>query len=421
MGRLCHRQPVITLCLIALGLLAVGMGCSRYGLVKDSYPKDFYEIPKQFPDDRFDDNPHFIIYGDNRPGWRVKEVLGKKETWLTWKQLYLPIIYQLYLVGTGVVGGVNYLIRNPDYGNSEARMVRDAIYDRGQREDIDFIINTGDIVTDGRRAKDWKRFIKQNKEDVPLVTRFPYLPVSGNHDRTDDSVYALPNFSDVFSYPLFYVFECRDVDFFILDTNYVIDQYHVFDDAVQDKLFEKWFVSSNPQDPSWLQRELGLSDKTFKIVVMHHPPIAFSEHHYGWHNPTNGSNLPEKRRRLLALFEEERVQLVFSGHHHNYERSSLVFTDSRGDTNTIHFVITGGGGSPLRPGADEATIDEYTMNYAGQGFDVAPDIQEIIYNYCLVEVKPEQITVTAVEVSKSAEADGRVVDRFVVEPARPRP
>jgi predicted phosphodiesterase len=417
MGRLYDNQHIIgrgTLLFIALAILAANLSCSRYGRVSDAYPESFYEIPKKIANDRFDDNPHFIIYGDNRPGWRVKEVLGKKETWLTWKQLYLPIVYQLYLVGSGVAGGVNYLVWNPDYGNSEARMVRDAVFERAQQEDADFIINTGDLVTDGRRAKDWKRFIEQNKEDVPLVTSYPYLPVSGNHDRTNDSTYGLPNFADVFSYPLFYVFECPDAAFFMLDTNYLIDQYRVIDDTVQDELFAKWFVSNDPQTPSWLERELASSDKTFKIVVMHHPPISFSEHHHEWSNPGHGNNLVEKRRELLTLFEKEGVQIVFSGHQHNYERSTLHLADGVGDEKTMQFVISGGAGSPLRPGSDHATIDKYEADYAAEGLDVTSEVQQIIYNYCVVAVTPEQIAVKSIEVSKSAETDGRVVDQFVV-------
>ena len=93
----------------------------------ESYSADFYEIPSLLPDNKIDKNPRFVVYGDNRPGWRVKEVLGKKETWLTWKQLYLPIVYQAYLLGSGVAGTVNYVVWNPEYENSEARMVRDSI------------------------------------------------------------------------------------------------------------------------------------------------------------------------------------------------------------------------------------------------------------------------------------------------------
>ena len=91
--------------LLLLFIVAL-QGCARRGSVEDSYTKDFYEIPSLLPDNKIDKNPRFVVYGDNRPGWRAKEVLGKKKTWLTWKQLYLPIVYQAYLLGSGVAGGV---------------------------------------------------------------------------------------------------------------------------------------------------------------------------------------------------------------------------------------------------------------------------------------------------------------------------
>jgi hypothetical protein len=401
---------------VVLGALLIGSGCSRYGRVEDSYPREFYEVPKRFPDNRMDKNPRFVIYGDNRPGWRAKEVVANKDTWLTWKQLYLPIVYQLYIVGSGLVGGVNYLVWNPDYGATEARMVRDAMYARGQDEGFDFIINTGDIATDGRRAKDWKRFLEQNKEDVPLVTEYPYLPTPGNHDMTIDSTYGLPNYTAIFSYPPFYVFECPDVDFFIVDSDYLIDYHDDIDDALQDKAYAEWFISGNPGKPAWLERHLAASNKTFKIVIMHHPPIAFSEHHDNWERTDYGNNLIEKRRRLFALFEEQGVQMVFSGHQHNYERSSLLFARDDGREASIQFVITGGGGSPQRALPNEDTLDEYMASYTAEGLNVVRRTQEKIYHYCVVDVQPDRISVQAIETSKSDETDGHIVDEFVIGP-----
>jgi len=417
MGLGSTRLSVFVICLIVFGVMAVAPACSPKGLVQDSYPREYYEVPKRFPDNRMDKNPRFVVYGDNRPGWRAKEVVANKDTWLTWKQLYLPIVYQLYIVGSGLAGGVNYLIWNPDYGATEARMVRDALYERGQTEGFDFIVNTGDIVTDGRRPKDWKRFLDQNKVDVPLVTEYPYLPAPGNHDMAIDTTYGAPNYTAVFSYPLFYVFECPDVDLFVVESDYLIDYHHDIDNDVQDELYREWFISDDPANPAWLERHLAASDKTFKIVVMHHPPIAFSEHHDNWERPDYGNNLAEKRRELLTLFEEQGVQMVFSGHQHNYERSSLPFLRDDGRETSIQLIITGGGGSPQRALPNQETIDEYMASYTAMDLDVVRHVQEKVYHYCVVDVQPDRISVQAIETSKSNKTNGRIVDEFVIGPS----
>jgi len=173
-------------------------------------------------------------------------------------------------------------------------------------------------------------------------------------------------------------------------------------------------VSSDPQNPSWLEQKLSASSKTFKIVMLHHPPIAFSEHHHNWSSEKNGRDLSKKRRDLIQLLEKQGVQIVFAGHQHNYERSDVIYTDESGQERVMHFVISGGAGSPLRPGSDEATIAKYTLNYAESGIDTELALQKTIYNYSIVDVTPEQIAVKNIEVSKSKEADGQTVDEFVI-------
>ncbi len=85
--------------LLIVPLLTTGLGCSGRGLVRDAYSPDFYKIPRLLPDNTLDKNPRFIIYGDSRPRWRGKQVMAKKHTYLTWKQLYLPGLYQLCFFG----------------------------------------------------------------------------------------------------------------------------------------------------------------------------------------------------------------------------------------------------------------------------------------------------------------------------------
>ena len=66
----------------------------------------------------------------------------------------------------------------------------------------------------------------------------------------------------------------------------------------------------------------------WKFVVFHIPPYSTGRH---------GSAL-SVRETLSPLFESNGVQIVFTGHDHDYERSIA---------NGVVYIVSGGGGAPL--------------------------------------------------------------------------
>ena len=207
-----------------IGLVTAIISCSNVGLLSERYPEDFYRVPKLMPDETLDKDPTFIVYSDNQSGFRINEKFAAKKNWVTWKMLLVPF-YQLYLLGNGAVGGINWIRHKPDMAAPEQRMVRDAIYDAALKNEIDFILNAGDISAhDGRRPDHWASFLKINKVESNLLNEIPYLPVVGNHDRANDTAYGLPNYEAVFQYPRFYVLDFPDGAIFILDSNFILDQ-----------------------------------------------------------------------------------------------------------------------------------------------------------------------------------------------------
>jgi predicted phosphodiesterase len=93
---------------------------------------------------------------------------------------------------------------------------------------------------------------------------------------------------------------------------------------------ELYLLDSNSVDPAqtaWLRRALTRSKARWRIAVLHHP--AFTCGTYLAH--------PEVVARWVPLFERYRVQLVLSGHDHNYQR----FAPRRG----VRYVVHGGGGT----------------------------------------------------------------------------
>lgn len=166
------------------------------------------------------------------------------------------------------------------------------------------VFSTGDQVNDGRVQSEWAVF---NEIIAPLRESSEFYPVLGNHERNAELYFRnfrLPGnerWYAVLKGPLL---------FLMLDSNGPIGP------------------GSNQH--AWLEKELQNvpKDVRFVAVLFHHPILSSGPY-------PDEKNL---RRRLLPLLEKYRVEVVFAGHDHVYERS---FKDG------VTHVTTGGGGAPL--------------------------------------------------------------------------
>ncbi len=387
-----------------LTLIVLFSSCAHQGLLEEKYEPDFYKIPKLLEDGPFDHNPSFIVYGDNRPGYRLQEKFSNKENWQTWKMLLFPF-YEIYWLGNGLYGTANWVRHKPGYGMSNHRKVRDAILSEIKQGHFEFLINIGDMPTDGRRPYDWVSFLKVVKHESSLVEEIPYIPLMGNHEHGNDSTYGLPNFQSVFDYPQFFVLDFPDVAIFFVDSDLILDQYQNIDDDIQDLLFKKWFVGPD----SWLKKELDLRSQKNKIILMHHPPISFGKHNQNWTDPLYGNNLTQKKIELLTLFQKSGVRLIFSGHEHYYAHNIVRFEDRE-----MHIVITGGGGSPLRNLPDDQFLAASLIEYKKQGLDVQAIKNEKVYHYCKVSVNSEEIEVEVFSAPGGKEKSSRLIEKIII-------
>jgi len=95
-----------------------------------------------------------------------------------------------------------------------------------------------------------------------------------------------------------------------------------------------FFLDSNDvsaRQTAWLEQQLSESVATWKIAVFHHPPYTCGGH----------SGDSEVVREWVPLFEDYGVQLVLSGHDHNYQRFAA--------RNGVTYVVDGGGAAGLYP------------------------------------------------------------------------
>lgn len=390
-------------------LICIFFACAQRGLLSDDYP-DIAGTPKLPPDEYYNENPTFITFGDSRPGWRALEKFLKPDNWFTWKMLLFPF-YEIYWIWNGFIGGIEALRGDTEFGKKERILVRQAIYNEAKRSGADFLLSS-EFVYDGRYPHEWLRFLKEIEEH-PLLNEIPLLPVIGNHDFYGDTEFGKRNYEYVFDYPPFYTLEFPDMVLIVVNSGILLDQNQLIDDDEQDALFSRWYVSDdgNPEK-SWLENVLINTDKTFTILSMHHTLISSGIHHSDWDNTDNGRNLHEKRQKLIALLKEYGVQLILSGHEHHYEHYVLNY--QKEGKQEMHFVVGGGGGVPLRNIPDQTVIDRYLIEYSNNGFDVEQVKLEKIFNYSLVEVEAERVTVKTYRVPISGENAVILVEEFII-------
>lgn len=126
----------------------------------------------------------------------------------------------------------------------------------------------------------------------------------------------------------------------------------------------------------WLDGVLGNSDATWKIVALHHPPYSAGY---------QGSSL-RTRERVAPVPARNGVQLVLSGHDHDWQRSNTI--------DGVNYVVTGSGSGTRRTGAEDFTANSFAwLGFADIG--VYPDrllvrsVSEDLDMSDMVEIAPD--------------------------------
>jgi len=99
------------------------------------------------------------------------------------------------------------------------------------------------------------------------------------------------------------------------------------------------------QEFSWLEQDLTQTDAEFRFVFTHIPP--FDPRTGEDHSLINST----ASTQLMSLFEEHDVDVVFTGHIHVYNETTI---------NGVRYVITGGAGASLYADEDSGGIYHYT-------------------------------------------------------------
>lgn len=148
---------------------------------------------------------------------------------------------------------------------------------------FDFVTMDGDNIYGGHSPRDFRR--KFEEPYKPLLDEgVKFYASLGNHDDPQIEINYKPYNMNGNRY---YTFDKKNVEFFVLDSNYM-----------------------TPQQLSWLEDKLKNSSARWKIAYFHHPLYTCAKYH--------GPDI-DLRNQLMPLFTRYGVNVVWSGHEHVYE------------------------------------------------------------------------------------------------------
>ncbi len=216
----------------------------------------------------------------------------------------------------------------------------------------DFALHTGDLVAYGSQASEWDRFFEIERG---LLSSVPLFPSPGNHEQN------AARYFDAFVLPgneRWYTFEWGNARFVSLQIDAIVP------------------FGKQSEQVQWLEATLAANTQPWLIVWFHLPP-------FDSYDKTDLSSAV--RINLVPLFERYGVDLVLTGHSHNYQRSNV---------NGITYLVTAGGGAELNP--LPVAGPELQAGYSGNHF-------------VLFRVDGKTITGQAINL------DGEVVDEFTLQ------
>jgi predicted phosphodiesterase len=186
-----------------------------------------------------------------------------------------------------------------------------------------FVVHAGDLVDKGSDPKHWTEHFFPGMK--PLIERVPFYPVIGNHEENSRNYYDYVSLPDP---EYFYKFSYGNAEFFMIDSNKNLDP--------------------ESEQYKWLKQALSESNATWKIAMHHHPPFSSDGDDYGNLWKTRKSTRGDLRARQLAeLYDEFKVDVVWNGHIHSYERTWPIRRGKAVETDGTIYMITGGAGGGL--------------------------------------------------------------------------
>ena len=199
-----------------------------------------------------------------------------------------------------------------------------------ESNDIDFIVNCGDVVDNGKNIKQWhfalNNTINYNPSNSEAVhtpfSKYPTIVAAGNHESSNNalrSYFNIENAGYVYDVEnpskeqiakgdkaiqksmesgLYYSYKIANAKFIVLNTNTATAN------GLEENQY-KWLVNELNEKVDW------------KIVVMHKGLYSSSAH-------ANDIEVVALRKQLNSLFYDNDVDIVLQGHDHTFTTSKFL-------------------------------------------------------------------------------------------------
>ncbi len=186
------------------------------------------------------------------------------------------------------------------------------------------VVHAGDLVSTGTVKADWTGHFFPSMQ--PLISRVPLMPVLGNHEQDAQHYY---DYMDLPQPEMYYSFVFGNAEFFMIDGNRELG-----DDTPQ---------------LLWLENALSKSTSVWKFAVLHQPPYTSDADDYGDTYKTTSTRGDTNVQHIIELLEKHGVDICFSGHVHDYERTFPILDEHvvPAKQGGVMYITTAGGGGYL--------------------------------------------------------------------------
>lgn len=269
---------------------------------------------------------------------------------------------------------------DPDYSELNAFLKATL----AKHPDVKFILTAGDNTNCGQHEIQWNAMFDGMQG---IMEHLPYMMCCGNHDNRGfreyfpeevDRYYAEP--AEFFNTQLEYSYPQNGPEGWSTE-NYSFDYGNCH--------FNVFGVNEPELVNDWAVKDIDSSNKTWKFGSYHFPI------YYSGPNLSNDDAYPMMRECM------EKLDILFSGHEHNFSRSFPIRNEQLFDKpsqGTIHYELGNGHKNP--PGT-KTTDKVWHCSFYPQ--------EEQVSMYALIEVDGDKLTMTA------NLDDGRIADECVID------
>lgn len=244
------------------------------------------------------------------------------------------------------------------YGDTQNTYYHNLVATSIDYQSPDFVLHVGDLSNDGTDIEQWNDvFFAPANDDY--LSHIPFFSVCGNHD--------VNGFNDIYR-KLVTLPENSDTP----------ERYYSFEYANALIIGLDSFLGLTDTSPQylWLADKLANNTQTWTIIFCHVPPISATDLN------KRDDNF---RNYVIPLLENYDVDMVFSGHVHNYEHNLK---------DGIHYIITGGGGD---------VVSSYTI--FDNTYLVNVDNQS---HHCLLDISGYELVCKAINTSN------QIMEQFTI-------